>query len=66
MLPGSTLLTVIWSGASSSARVLASPTTPARRLLDRMRPAMGSFTAVDSMLTIRPRPLAARCGRAAR
>lgn len=66
MRPGSTVFTVIWSGASSSASVLASPATPARRLLDRTRPGIGSFTALEATLMIRPLRLARRCGKAAR
>src|ERR1035437_3017227 len=55
MLPGQTRFTVIPSGASSPASVLLRPATPARRLLDRIRFAIGCFTVVDATVTTRRR-----------
>ena len=61
--PGAIVLTVMPSGPSSRASVLSQPTTPGRTAFESARFAIGSFTDVDSIATMRPRPLARRCGR---
>src|SRR6185312_9454714 len=52
--PGKTLLTVMPNGASSVASVLDQLATAQRVVLETPRPAMGSFTEVEMMLTMRP------------
>ena len=65
MSPGQSVLIVI-SGASSRARVLASPMTPAQVATDRPKPAIGSMAESAVMLTTLPAPRAFMCGTAAR
>ena len=64
--PGSTLFTVMPASATSSARVLAQPTTAARMLLLRMSPGKGCFTDTLVMLITRPQPRARMPGSRAR
>ena len=61
--PGAIVLTVMPSGPSSRASVFSQPTTPGRTAFESARFAIGSFTDVDSIATMRPRPLARRWGR---
>ena len=60
------VLTVMPSGPSSCDSVFAQPTTPGRMAFDSIRLGIGSRTDQEVMLTIRPRPLARRCGSASR
>ena len=60
MKPGGIVLTVIPSGPSSRARVFSQPTTPGRTAFESARLAIGSFTEVDSIAMMRPRPLSRR------
>src|SRR5690606_17532585 len=52
--PGNTLLTVMPSGPSSQARVLAQAATAQRAVFETPSPLIGSFTEVEMMLTMRP------------
>ena len=61
--PGAIVLTVIPSGPISRASVFSQPTTPGRTAFERARFAIGSFTDVDSIAMMRPRPLVRRWGR---
>ena len=65
MRPGQRVLTVI-SGASSRARVLASPMTPAQVATERPKPGIGSIAERAVMLTTLPAPRAFMWGAAAR
>jgi len=60
--PGNTLLTVMPNGASSAASVLDQLATAQRVVLETPRPAMGSFTEVEMMLTMRPNCAALHAG----
>ena len=57
------VLTVIPLPPSSRASVFAQPTTPGRIAFESARLSIGARTELDSMLTMRPRPLRSRCGR---
>ena len=61
--PGAIVFTVMPSGPSSRASVFSQPTTPGRTAFESARFAIGSFTDVDSIAMMRPRPLARRWGR---
>ena len=54
--PGSTELTVTPSRATSRASVFSAPSSAARCEFDRMSPGIGSRTALEETLTIRPKP----------
>src|SRR3989449_752187 len=54
MNPGHTTLTVIPSGATSSASALAKPSTPARAVVERIRPGTGCFAATEARQMMRP------------
>ncbi len=54
MRPGQTVLTKIPRGPSSSARVFISPATPARMVLERIKPGIGCFTEEEAMARMRP------------
>src|SRR5438067_1496760 len=63
MRPGAIVLTVTPRGPTSRASDFAQPTTPGRTAFESTRLSTGSRTVLDSMQTIRPCPLASRCGR---
>ena len=52
--PGWIELTVTPSGATSRARVLRKPVTPARAVFERISSGMGWRTAIEVMATTRP------------
>ena len=58
--PGAIVFTVIPSAPTSRASVFIQPTTPGRIAFESARSSIGERTELDSMLTIRPRPLASR------
>ena len=61
-LPGWTEFTVTPSPATSRARVLRNPVTPARAVLDRIRFGIGWRTEIDVIATTRPNRCARMCG----
>ena len=63
--PGSTLFTVMPSGPSSLARVLAQLATAPRTVLETPRPSRGCLTDVEITLTMRPPPAALMPGNTA-
>ena len=64
MRPGAIVFTVIPFGPTSRASVFIQPTTPGRSAFERARLSIGARTELDSMLTIRPRPLSLEVGQA--
>src|SRR5438132_13767057 len=61
-----TLFTVMPSFATSSDSALAKPRTPARAVLDRIRPGRGCNAAMDARQMIRPHFALVMIGTAAR
>ena len=64
MRPGATQLTVMPAPATSAARVLAQPTTAARRAFEMPRLSIGWMTPEETTVMIRPKPRARIPGRA--